>query len=126
MIRKISIALLLITLSGYAFLTFFSNSTRMEWGHHFSFENELGFEIDSLEISLGEVKTLIHAASDSSSYLEGNIDVPREGYPHEVFFKLYSKGTSMILKADSFNCYNCDGSHEYILKPSGAEYNFLN
>ena len=126
MIKKISIALVVSFLAGYALLHLIFNNSRMDWGHHFSFENELGFEIDSLEISVGGLITVIYAASDSLSYLEGNIVVPREGYPHEVFINIYSKEKSMLLKADSFNCYNCDGNHEYILKPSGAEYNFYN
>ncbi len=98
----------------------------MDWGHHFSFENKLEIEIDSLEISVGKVKTIIEAGSDSLQTLVGNIDVPQKGYPHQVMLKIFSDESIIILKADSFNCYNCDGSHEYILKEPKAEYRFLN
>lgn len=126
MIKKILIALLLIIGVGYGVLKFLSNAIHVEWGHHFAFENELGIDIDSLEISVGGLKTTIQARLDSLRTLEGNIDVPTEGYPHEVTFKVYSGDKSMTLKADSFNCYNCDGNHQYILKESRAEYKFLN
>jgi len=122
MIKKILIALFVIIAVGYGMLKFLSNATDMEWGHHFSFENELGIGIDSLEITVGDVKTIIQVESDSLRSLEGNINVPEKGYPHQVTFNIYNKEKLMILKADSFNCYNCDGNH----KRSGAEYKFLN
>ncbi|PCJ63622.1 MAG: hypothetical protein COA58_15915 [Bacteroidetes bacterium] len=126
MIKKSLIATLLIIAIGFGFLKILSNAVKMEWGHHFNFENELGIDIDSLEITVGEVKTIIQARFDSLRTLEGNINVPQKGYPHKVIFKIYSSEKSMILEADSFNCYNGDGSHEYKLKESGAEYKFLN
>ena len=98
----------------------------MDWGHHFSFDNELGIEIDSLEITVENFKTTIQAGSDSSRDLEGNIDLPKQGYPHEVTIKIYARDKTFSLKADSFNCYNCDGNHLYTLKATGAEYKFLN
>lgn len=126
MIKKILIALFLIVVVGYGLLESLSNATDIEWGHHFTIENELGVEIDSLEIIVGNVKTVIEAGSDSLRTLEGNISVPPKGYPHKVIFKIYSNEKSIILKADSFDCYNCDGYHEYTLKESGAEYTFIN
>ncbi|WP_222931360.1 hypothetical protein, partial [Xanthovirga aplysinae] len=111
---------------GYLLLKFFSNTNRMEWGHHFSFEKELGIIIDSLEITVGDVKTIILAGLDSLRALEGNIDVPKKGYPHQVTLIIYSNEKQMIFEADSFDCFNCEGNHKYKLKESGAEYKFLN
>lgn len=53
----------------------------MDWGHHFSFENKLEIEIDSLEISVGKVKTIIEAGSDSLQTLVGNINVLKKATP---------------------------------------------
>ena len=126
MIRKILIAVLLIAFAGYALIKLFTNTTHMDWGHHFNFDNRLGIEIDSLEIAVGDVKTVIHADFGSIGTLEGNIDVPKNAYPHKVILKLFTAKKTMILNADSFNCYNCDGYHQYTLKETGAEYKFLN
>ncbi len=126
MIKRVLIALVLIISVGCGIVLFLSNSIRMEWGLHVSFENELGVKIDSLEIMVGDVKTIINAGTDSFRTLEGNITVTKKGYPHKVTIKIYSDEKLMTLNADSFNCYNCDGSHVYKLKDSGAEYKFLN
>lgn len=102
------------------------SSIKINYGHHFAFENELtSVEIDSLQIEVGNVKTVIEA-SDSLRILEGNIDVPESGYPHEVIITIFSTEGIRTMRADSFNCYNCDGSHMYILKEPVAEYRFLN
>ena len=96
----------------------------MDWGHHFHFENELGIEIDSLEISIGSTNTMILPSTDSIKSFFGNIDVPKNGYPHEALIKVFYNDNTMTIKADSFNCYNCDGSHGYIMRSTGAEYKF--
>jgi len=126
MIKKILVSVFIFIAIGLGFLKLLLYSINIEWGHHFSFENELGIEIDSLEISVGGITTMIHAGSDSLRSLESNIDVPESGYPHSVILKIYSGAESMKLEADSFNCFNCDGNHEYILTNSGARYRFLN
>lgn len=126
MIKKILIVVFLIAAVGFGLVKILFNVSHLEWGHHFSFENELGIELDSLEITVGDVKTTFRARSDSLRYFEGNIDVPEKDYPHKVTFEIYSNGKTIILKADSFNCYNCDGNHQYKLKETGAEYKFLN
>ena len=120
------ISLLLIIAIGFIINRFLLSITRIEWGHHFNFENELGIKIDSLEISVGEIKTMIIAGTDSLKTLEGNINVPKNSFPHKVLLIIYSKGKSRILKAEPFDCYNCDGSHEYKLKETGAVYKFIN
>lgn len=126
MIKKNLIGLLIIMASGYIFLKVLSDKSHMDYGHHFNFENELGTNIDSLEISVGHLKTKIQVGSDSFRTLERNIEVPKEGYPHKVTIKVFANETTLILTADSFNCYNCDGYHEYLLKENGAEYHFFN
>lgn len=126
MIKKILIPVLLIITIGFGLIRVLSNASSMERGHHFSFDNQLGIEIDSLEITVETLKTIIQAGSDSTRDLEGNIDVPKQGYPHEVTIKIYAIDKSFSLKADSFNCYNCDGNHLCTLKATGAEYKFLN
>lgn len=125
-IKKILLIFFLTFIAVGGLLKLFYNTNRIEWGHHFSFENNLGFEIDSLEITIGDVSTVIQANSDSLRTLEGNIEVPKNSYPHKVTIKIFTSDTLMILNADSFDCYNCDGSHRYKLKNSGAEYDFLN
>ena len=122
--KKILIAYVIICIVGYGALKIFFNINHIEYGHHFNFDNELGINIDSLEISVGNRKAVIHASSNCLETLEGEINVPKKGYPHKVTFKIYSHENSLVLEADSFNCYNCDGYHEYILKHSGAEYQF--
>jgi len=126
MIKKILIglSLMIVALIIVGFAIIHLVATPMEWGHSFNFENELGIEIDSLEINIGDKKTIIQASPDG--YLGGNLNVPEEGYPHKVTFKIYSNEKTLFLEADSFNCYNCDGYHEYKLKNTGAEYRFLN
>lgn len=99
---------------------------QMQWGHHFAFDNELEIPIDSLEITVGSLSTLIYAGTDSLQSLEGNIDVPPTGYPHKVSINIYSHQKIIMMPADSFNCYNCDGNHLYTLTASGAVYQFLN
>lgn len=126
MVKRTLIALGMIVTIGLGTLKFLYNTPSVEWGHPFSFDNQLGIEIDSLEITVGDVKTVINKATDNSTALEGNIGVPDKGYPHKVTLKIYSHEQSMILKADSFDCFNCDGSHEYKLVASGAVYKFLN
>lgn len=125
MIKKTLLALILIIALGFGIIQMILNSIKMEWGHYFIFKNELGIEIDSLEISIGDKKTMIYAGNDSLSSLESKINVPKYGYPHEVILKIFNKDKLFVLEADSFNCYNCDGYHQYILKPSRAEYKFL-
>lgn len=124
--KTILIAFLVIIAVGYGIIVFHPNAIGFEWGHHFSFENELGIDIDSLEISVGNVKTMIRARNDSLMDLEENIDVPEDGYPHVVTIKIFSDHEIMTMKADSFNCHNCDGTHQYRLKDSIAEYKFFN
>ena len=126
MIKKIVFVFLFILVLGYGILNILGNATAVYWGHHFSFENELSITIDSLEITVGDKKTMIQAAADSLNWLEGNIDVPTKGYPHKVRIKIFSEEGIKTIKADSFNCYNCDGYHQYTLKEDGAVYKFLN
>ena len=126
MIRKLLVIIISLSVGDYVLLKLLSGTTELEWGHHFSFENELEIPIDSLKIKVGGEQTLIEADTDSLKTLEGNITVPNKGYPHHVTIIIYSDKKVMNLAADSFNCYNCDGSHQYILRKSGAEYKFLN
>jgi len=107
--------------AGYFYL---SKAMKPNWGHHFTFENKLGINIDSLEISVGNIKTVVYPTDTNE--LESNLKVPVSGYPHKVDFKVYKSDGSLFLKADAFDCYNCDGTHGYILKPEGAEYKFYN
>ena len=51
------IASILIFLS-FAFIVIMRASD-IEYGHHFTFKNELSIKIDSLEISVGNSKTII-------------------------------------------------------------------
>lgn len=98
----------------------------MDWGHHFEFKNELGYDIDSINIFIGDKGNWIYNDPYKNGLLEGNLVVPKNGYPQKVRITIYSKDKIIILNADSFNCHNCDGNHEYILKESGAEYRFEN
>lgn len=98
----------------------------MDWGHHFTFKNELGTLIDSLQITIGDQVNWVYPNADDISILEDNLIVPQKDYPHAVKILLFQKRISLSLEADSFNCYNCDGSHAYILRKTGAEYQFLN
>lgn len=97
------------------------------YGNYFSFENELGVSIDSMKVTIGEVENVVYGFDygDGIEEFSGNLEVPDSGYPHKVSMIIYSPEGEIVLDADSFNCYNCDGSHEYILKESGAEYRFL-
>lgn len=99
---------------------------QMDWGHHFTFKNELGTLIDSLQITIGDQVNWVYPNADDISILEDNLIVPQKDYPHAVKILLFQKRISLSLEADSFNCYNCDGSHAYILRKTGAEYQFLN
>jgi len=126
MIKKILGAVILIISVGIGLVNMLSRVSHMDWGHHFNFENELGIDIDSLEISIGDVKTLIQVNDDGLRILEGNINVPENGYPHQVTFKIFNTKKTINLSADSFNCFNCDGNHVFKLKPLGAVYRFIN
>ncbi len=55
-----------------------------------------------------------------------NLAVPEIGYPHQVKIKLFAKERTVDLLSDSFDYYNCDGTHEYILRKYSAEYLFHN
>jgi hypothetical protein len=97
---------------------------RPYWGHHFVVENQLNQHIDSLKITIGDEENWLLFGGDSSS--SANLKVPKRGYPHPVRIEIYSGNDILHLEADSFNCYNCDGSHRYILKKPKAEYQFIN
>ena len=103
---------------------------RFDWGHHFSFTNNTGEFIDSIDIQVGDSINRIIADCNvqhiDSCSLADNISVPKEGYPHEVRLKLYCGKQQFEIKADSFDCYNCDGSHEYIISMDEATYKFHN
>ena len=115
----------IIALIAIAFgLLHFLSKASVNWGHHFSFENMLGIEIDSLEITVGTMATMLHASAEGT--IEGNIQVPEKGYPHAVTIKIFNRGEPYVQTADPFDCFNCDGDHRYILRESGAEYQFLN
>lgn len=124
--KKFLIAVLFVIAVGGGILMFLFKSISFDWPHHFSFENGLGIDIDSLEIEVGNVKTMIRAGSDNSKFLHGNINVPEHGYPHLVTINIFSNQEILTMKANSFNCYNCDGTHQYSLKDSIAEYKFFN
>jgi len=124
--KNLLIGLVFLFIIGVLILKFQNSLSLYQWGHHFSFENEMGIKIDSLTISVGDVKTNVLADTDSLRTLEANINVPKDGYPHNVTLIIFSEGKSLLLEADPFNCYNCDGSHQYKLTKSGAEYKFLN
>ena len=94
-----------------------------EWGHHFSFTNLIGLEIDSLSVVIGEDTTMVY---NSEYGMSENLAVPEIGYPHQVKIKLFAKERTVDLLADSFDYYNCDGTHEYILRKYSAEYLFHN
>lgn len=126
MMKKILTAFLLILVIGYGLVKFLSKKKHLEWGNHFTFKNELQINVDSLEVSVGNFKTIIRAGIDNSIIFEGNINMPKKNYPHKVTFKIYNNDKLIFLNADSFDCYNCDGSHLYKLKETGAEYNFIN
>ena len=103
-----------------------SGCVTFEWGHHFSFENQTGLNIDSLKITVGDKENWIYANPDWNNAMEDNLIVPEDGYPHEVKIEIYYEGNFKEILADSFNCYNCDGNHGYILKQDYAEYEFYN
>ncbi|MBT8326239.1 MAG: hypothetical protein KJP21_00865, partial [Bacteroidia bacterium] len=92
--------------------TFFISCNSYDWGHHFTFTNNTGYEVDSLKISIGNEENVLH--SDTENEILGNLSVPNSGYPHPVSIILFSNGKKIKIHADSFNCYQCDGSHEYI------------
>ncbi len=107
-----------------------SCSPNFEWGHHFSFTNNTGIFIDSLDIQVGDSINRIVAnctvAQIDSCSLEDNISVPNKNYPHPVKITIYSENHQYQIKADSFDCYNCDGDHEYIITKEKASYKFHN
>jgi hypothetical protein len=94
-------------------------------GHYFEFTNELNYPVDSLSVSIGKEINWVYNQSESSTF-GANLKVPKKGYPHAVNITVYSGDNISALRADSFSCYNCDGSHEYILRKQGAEYRFHN
>ena len=96
----------------------------MDYGHHFAFTNNLGITIDSLEFIVGDSTTWVYPNPDFSDELEANVSVPVKGYPHLVTIRVYEDGVIRNLTADVFDCFNCDGSHEYILEGDSAKYKF--
>jgi len=124
MIKKLLIIGISFILILFLYLRFISIS-HIEWGHHFSIENNLGIEIDSLTLTIGDEINWLYPSEDSLHIIEGNIDVPTKNYPHRVEIHVYENGNIIHLEADSFNCYNCDGYHEYTLNKAGAVYRFL-
>ncbi|MBN1971402.1 MAG: hypothetical protein JW870_18710 [Candidatus Delongbacteria bacterium] len=102
----------------------FNKATKFDWGHHFDFTNNLGIRIDSLHIFVGDEDTWIYSSNDSLNTLNGNINVPTDNYPHKVEIHVFRDGELIKLPADSFDCYNCDGNHEYILYIDSVLYRF--
>lgn len=98
-------------------------NSSVNYGNFFEFENQLNMSIDSLKVTVGDKTNTLNPFKDST--LMANLIVPESGYPHQVKIWVYSNSNIYPLKADSFNCYNCDGSHLYILKEGRAEYKFL-
>jgi hypothetical protein len=111
------------------------NSCGFKWSSYFEFTNELNIPIDSIRIVIGDKENWVTykdsswvTKSDSSLVLVfgKNLSVPDKGYPHRVDIDVYSGVDVISLEADSFDCYNCDGSHEYILQDKKATYKFHN
>ena len=125
MIKKLLIIFTLIIAVLLTLFVIFLKLTHVEWGHSFDFNNQLGYEIDSLKITIGDKENWLYPSLDSAKSIEGNLDVPAKNYPHKVEILVYENGNKHLIEADSFNCYNCDGYHEYILKKSGAKYKFI-
>jgi hypothetical protein len=89
-----------------------------DWGHHVELINELDLDIDSVRVRVGDEVTFL------GPELQGNISVPESGYPHAVEFVVFSPGQLIALPADSFDCFQCDGSHYYTLTWGGGRYEF--
>jgi len=104
----------------------FISCVRMDWGHHFTFTIELGYDIDSIQVVIGDKENWIYSIENYPDIFEGNLEVPEKGYPHDVQIIVYENNRGHRITADPFNCYNCDGSHEYILRVSRAKYVFHN
>ncbi|MAX78696.1 MAG: hypothetical protein CL843_00775 [Crocinitomicaceae bacterium] len=100
------------------------NASAFHWGHHFTFENELGYSIDSLDLDIGGKHNRYYFSADGSLATNGNANVPQNGYPHRVTIRVYRNGEALLLSAPLFDCYNCDGDHYYTLKNGTAEYRF--
>ncbi|MEM8584814.1 MAG: hypothetical protein AAGF87_11120 [Bacteroidota bacterium] len=94
----------------------------IQWGHHFTFHNELGIFIDSIQISIGGEERIITVREDHT--LEGNCQVNEIYAPQEVRITIFTEDQIIEIPADSFNCYNCDGYHNYDLQPQRAVYWF--
>ena len=107
----------------YFLLFLCASCIKIEFGHHFSFTNKSGYDIDSLAITVGSETTMV---KNSDYGMSENLAVPEKGYPHKVKIQIYTAGKKNDLIADSFNCYNCDGSHQYILTKDSAHYVFHN
>lgn len=120
-IFQVFLAIVFVLLLGFLAL---KSLTNIEYGHHFSFENNLDQQIDSLSITIGNKTNWLYPDMDKK--FEGNLDVPKKGYPHKVKIIIFSNGSSKEIPTEKFNCYNCDGSHLYNLEISGAKYKFLN
>jgi hypothetical protein len=103
-----------------------SSCIKIEYGHHFAFTNELNRNIDSIQISIGDSTTILNDPDTVTFDFEANIVVPKTGYPHHVAIVIYSNDSIFEIPSDSFNCYNCDGGHEYILRSDGNKYVFHN
>jgi len=113
--RFVTIVMLLVTTS---------SCIKIEYGHHFAFTNDLGIDIDSLQVSIDDSTTMLNDPYLVTFDFEANIAVPKSGYPHHVKIIVYSNDSMFEIPADSFNCYNCDGSHEYILQNDSSKYVF--
>lgn len=116
--------ILLLLFGGFTTLLFlWIRLTHIEWGHHFAFENELGIQIDSLEINVGGETKMIQSDLDGEVF--GNINVPENYEVQIVSIIIFSPDSIFTIKAEDFNCYNCDGNHMYILRDTGAVYKFF-
>lgn len=103
-------------------ISFASCLPMSKWGNKIDFVNELGIEIDSLEMVVCNTRSvlLVHESSDGGKYIDENPKFPNSGYPCQVKVKVYSKGKEIILQADTFDCYHCDNPKYYILRDGRA------
>lgn len=110
-----------MSVAAIAFLIECNPKNLSDWGHNFTITNNLSYAIDSLYIEVGDKNTRL--IKDELYGFNRNIDVPKSGYPHHVSITIFNANETVRLICDS---YNCDGSHEYILKGDSAIYRFHN
>lgn len=111
----------------FIFCLAFYSCFQINWGNHFTFEIDLSNKVDSLGFKYCNELQIFKSYYDDSLNVnnitfEGNIDPYHEIKPCDISFLIYSESETIQIDGGVFSCFNCDGSHYYLINKDTVIY----